>query len=116
MSSQGNSHGTAHFFVQRLTAIALVPLTLWFCFSLARLPQMNHANLSAWLHSPLNATLMILVVGVGLYHAKLGLQVIVEDYVANRNTRLLANTAITLLSVLSAVLGVVSVIKISLGG
>lgn len=111
----GSSHGTSHFWVQRLTSVALVPLTLWFCFSVASLPQMTHDQLSAWLQSPLNATLMILVVSVGLYHGKLGLQVVIEDYVSNLNRRFLMITVITLLFGLFAVLGVVSVLKISLG-
>ena len=107
--------GTGHFWVQRLTAIALVPLTIWFCFSLASLPQMTHASLSAWLHSPFNAAMMILVIGVGLYHAKLGLQVIVEDYIANRSTRVITIGTITMICTLFAVIGVVSVFKLSFG-
>lgn len=111
-----NSHGgTGHFWVQRVTAVALIPLTLWFCFSLARMPQMNYEHLAAWLQSPLNATLMIIVVAVGLYHAKLGLQVIIEDYVADRGARMMSILAVTLVCGLFAVLGVVSVLKISLG-
>ena len=111
----GSSHGTGHFWVQRLTSIALIPLVLWFCFSVATLPQMTHAQLTGWLQSPLNATLMILVVSAGMYHGKLGLQVIIEDYVSNLNTRFLIITVVTLLSGLFAALGVVSVLKISLG-
>jgi succinate dehydrogenase / fumarate reductase membrane anchor subunit len=111
----GSSHGTGHFWVQRLTSVALIPLALWFCFSVASLPQMTHEQLTAWLHSPLNATLMILVITVGMYHGKLGLQVIIEDYVSNLNRRSLLIAAVTLISGLFAALGVVSVLKISLG-
>jgi len=111
-----NSHGgTGHFWVQRLTAIALVPLTIWFCFSLASLPKMSHANLVAWLHSPFNAAMMILVIAVGLYHAKLGLQVIVEDYISNRNTRVVTIGTITMACALFAVIGIISVLKLSFG-
>ena len=111
----GNNGGTGHFWVQRLTAIALAPLTIWFCFSLASLPQMTHASLSNWLGNPFNAALMILVVGVGLYHAKLGLQVIAEDYIANRNTRMLVIGSVTMICALFAVIGVVSILKLSFG-
>ncbi len=111
----GNHGGTGHFWVQRLTAIALIPLTIWFCFSVASLPQMSHANLSAWLSSPFNATLMILVIGVGLYHGKLGLQVIAEDYIADRNKRVITIAAVTMISALFAVIGIVSVLKLSFG-
>ena len=111
-----NNHGgTGHFWVQRLTAVALVPLTIWFCFSLASLPQMSHANLSGWMHSPFNAALMILVITVGLYHGKLGLQVIVEDYISDRSKRVIIIAAITMICALFAVIGVVSVLKLSLG-
>lgn len=110
-----NDHGTGHFWVQRLTAIALAPLTIWFCFSLASLPQMSHANLTAWLSSPFNAALMILVVTVGLYHAKLGLQVIVEDYVSDRNSRVIIIGTIIMICALFAVIGVISVLKLSFG-
>ena len=111
-----NSHGgTGHFWVQRLTAIALIPLAIWFCFSLASMPQMSHANLSAWMASPFNAALMILVIGVGLYHGKLGLQVIVEDYIADRSKRVVIIGAITIICTLFGVIGIVSVLKLSFG-
>lgn len=113
--SSNNHGGTGHFWVQRVTAVALIPLTIWFCFSLARMPYMSHANLSAWLQSPLNATLMIIVVAVGLYHAKLGLQVVIEDYIADRGKRMMSILGVTLVCGLFGVLGVVSVLKISLG-
>lgn len=111
----GSSHGTGHFWVQRLTSVALIPLVLWFCFSVALLPQMTHEQLEMWLRSPLNATLMLLVITVGLYHGKLGVQVILEDYVSDLNKRSLSIAAVTLVFGLFAALGVVSVLKISLG-
>ena len=111
----GSNGGTGHFWVQRLTAIALTPLTIWFCFSLASLPQMTHASLSTWLSSPFNAALMVLVIGVGLYHAKLGLQVIAEDYIADRSTRTIVIGAVTIICALFAVIGIVSVLKLSFG-
>ncbi len=111
-----NKHGgTGHYWVQSLTAVALVPLTIWFCFSIASLPQMSHANLSAWMNSPFNAAMMILVITVGLYHAKLGLQVIAEDYISNRSTRVITIASVTMICALFAVIGVVSVLKLSFG-
>ncbi len=107
--------GTGHFWVQRLTAIALIPLTIWFCFSLASLPRMSYANLSAWMQSPFSAAMMILVIAVGLYHAKLGLQVIAEDYIADRSIRTIVIAAVTMICALFAVIGIVSVLKLSFG-
>ena len=111
-----NNHGgTGHFWVQRLTAVALIPLTIWFCFSLASMADMTQANLAAWLRSPFNAALMILVIGVGLYHGKLGMQVVIEDYVSDRNVRMYSMGAITLVFVMFAIVGFVSVLKLTLG-
>lgn len=111
----GNSHGTSHFWVQRLTAVALIPLTIWFCFSLASMAGMSQENLVAWLKAPFSAALMILVIGVGLYHGKLGMQVILEDYVSDRNIRTIGMGAITLVFFMFAIVGIVSVLKLSLG-
>jgi len=113
--SNSSHGGTGHFWMQRLTAVALLPVTIWFCFSLASMPQMSHAALQDWLQSPLNASLMLVVVAVGLYHAKLGLQVIIEDYVADTATRAISIMAVTLVCGLFAIIGVVSVLKLSFG-
>lgn len=112
----GKSHGgTGHFWIQRLTAVALIPLTIWFCFSLASMAGTSYQNLATWLQSPFSAALMILVIGVGLYHGKLGMQVILEDYVSDRNIRMLSIGAITLVFFMFAIVGIVSVLKLSLG-
>jgi len=105
--------GTGHFWVQRLTAIAMVPLVLWLCFSVASLPGMSQADIRAWLSAPFTAVLMLLLIVTGLYHAKLGLQVIIEDYVGSHGIRTAAIIAITLLFALLAVLGVFSVMRIA---
>jgi len=112
----GSSHGgTGHFWVQRLTAVALIPLTIWFCYSLATMPEMSHAALTDWMRSPFSASLMILVVVVGLYHGKLGAQVIIEDYISDRSVRMYSIGAIVLVFTMFAIVGVVSVLKLSLG-
>lgn len=106
--------GTDHFWVQRLTAIALAPLCLWFCFSLASLPSMDYVEFSQWLSSPFRAVLMILVILVAFYHAALGLQVVIEDYVGNTAIRTGGIIAVKMLCVLLAVTGVFSILKIAL--
>jgi len=105
--------GTGHFWVQRLTAIAMVPLVLWLCFSVASLPGMSQAEIRAWLATPFTAVMMILLMLTGLYHAKLGLQVVIEDYVGNHGIRTLSIIAVTLIFALLAVLGVFSVMRIA---
>ena len=74
-------HGATLWYAQRLSALALVPLLLWFVASLVIvLPSERNIALS-WLSHPFNAVVMMLVVAVGLYHAALGLQVVLEDYI-----------------------------------
>ena len=106
--------GTDHFWVQRLTAIALAPLCLWFCFSLASLPSMDYLEFSQWLSSPFRAVMMILVILVAFYHAALGLQVVIEDYVGNTAIRTGGIIAVKMLCAFLAVTGVFSILKIAL--
>ncbi len=73
--------GVGHWWHQRLTAVALVPLTVWFCLAVASLPGADHAALVAWIAAPVNAVLLVTLVIVTLYHGYLGVQVIMEDYV-----------------------------------
>lgn len=107
--------GTHHFWVQRLTALALIPLTIWFCFGLASMPSMDYAAFVAWVGSPFNAVMMILTLIAVFYHYSLGLQVIIEDYVSNHAVRTAAVIASHFANVVLAVTGVFSVVKISLG-
>ena len=73
--------GVGHWVVQRLTAIALVPLTLWFAFGIAALSQRDHADVIGWMASPINAGLLVLFMLTLFWHSMLGVQVVVEDYV-----------------------------------
>ena len=74
--------GTAHWWAQRVTAIALVPLTLWLGFSLLALPDLYFETVRTWLSVPISGFLAVLLIAVLSYHSYLGTQVIVEDYVA----------------------------------
>jgi len=78
--------GTTHFWRQRLTALLLIPLLLWFCFCLAALP-VGHATLVAWIQQPAVAVAMIFLILANFYHAQLGLQIVIEDYVSTHSTR-----------------------------
>lgn len=73
--------GVDHWWHQRLTALALIPLTVWFCLAIARLPGSDHATLVAWIAAPWNAVLLVALIIAGLYHGYLGVQVVMEDYV-----------------------------------
>ena len=108
--------GTGHFIFQRITALALIPLVIWFCMSLAFLPDANYASVYSWLSSPFNAVLMIVTLIAGFYHGALGMQVIFEDYISSHNTRMIAIIITNLLLFFFGALGVFSVLKISISG
>lgn len=108
--------GVHHFWAQRMTALALIPLVLWFCFSLASLPSMDHATFTAWLSSPFNAVLMICTLIAGFYHAALGCQVVIEDYVGCHAKRMAGIILVNGLCFLMAVAAVLSVVKVAVGG
>src|SRR4051812_44261898 len=72
--------GTNHWIMQRLTAIALIPLVVWFVVLVIK-ASVNAEQLLDYMHSPLNAVAMILFIGVSLYHGASGMRVIIEDYV-----------------------------------
>jgi succinate dehydrogenase / fumarate reductase membrane anchor subunit len=76
--------GTTHFWRQRLTALLLIPLVLWIGFSLAALP-VDHATLVGWIQQPWVSVALVLLVIVTFYHAQLGLQIIIEDYISSHS-------------------------------
>jgi succinate dehydrogenase / fumarate reductase membrane anchor subunit len=82
--------GTAHWWAQRVTAIALVPLTLWFVFSLLTLPDFEYETVRTWLSVPISGFLSVLLVAVLSYHSYLGTIVIVEDYVSSNGMKVLS--------------------------
>lgn len=107
--------GVGHWKLQRLTAIANIPLVLWFVFNAAALSGETYEAARAWLGSPLPATLMILLVISVFYHARLGLQVVIEDYVLHEGARVASLVLISLLAVGLAVACVVAVLTVLFG-
>lgn len=87
--------GVHHWWMLRVTSVALVPLTIWFLFSLMKVSGQSLDAVQQWLESPLRALLLTAFLAATAYHGKLGIQVIVEDYVHKpfcKYTLLLANT------------------------
>jgi len=80
--------GSGHWWAQRLTSIALVPLTLWFICAAVRLEGASRVDVAEWMGSPLVIVLMISLVLATFYHLQLGLQVVIEDYVHHEWLRL----------------------------
>jgi succinate dehydrogenase / fumarate reductase membrane anchor subunit len=106
--------GTHHFWVQRVTAVALVPLTIWFLCSLMSHMGGSRADVLAWIGQPLVAVLFILLLGAGIYHLKLGIQVVIEDYVHGENMKMFSQLALTLVTAAVGVTSVFAVLKIAL--
>ncbi|WP_144098069.1 succinate dehydrogenase, hydrophobic membrane anchor protein [Croceicoccus sediminis] len=107
-------HGAHHWLVQRFTAIGNLVLVLWFVFSLVMLPDYTFPTVKAWLAAPLAATAMVLLIVSTFWHARLGMQVMIEDYVHGAN-RFAAIVLLNLVFFAAGVFGVVSVIRIALG-
>lgn len=108
--------GANHWWLQRVTAVALVPLTIWFIFSVVRLIGADHQTATDWLVRPLNAVLMLLLIVSIFHHMQLGLQVVIEDYIHNERGKITGIVLVRLFTVLLAVLSTFTVLKIGLGG
>ncbi|CAO3350763.1 succinate dehydrogenase, hydrophobic membrane anchor protein [Azospirillum sp. 11R-A] len=108
-------HGTEHWWSQRLTAIALVPLTVWFVFGVIRHLGADHAAFIAWMKSPFSAVMMILTAVVTFHHAQSGLQVVIEDYVHAEWQKMALIIGVKFLSFALAAACVLAVVKIFIG-
>jgi succinate dehydrogenase / fumarate reductase membrane anchor subunit len=108
--------GAQHWWAQRLTALALVPLSVWFVAGVVALTGASHAEAAAWIAHPLNATLMILTLGLTFHHGQLGLQVVIEDYVHAEGPKLALLIVVKLLALALAVAGALAVLRLMLGG
>ena len=109
-------HGFSHWWWQRVTAVALVPLCLWFVCSVVGLVDERYDTAVAWLSSPVNATLMLVFVFAMLYHAQTGLQTVIEDYVHTKWMNLTLLLVVKFAAAVMAVLATISVLKVALGG
>ena len=113
----GSAHeGTHHWWHQRMTAVANIPLMFWLVWSVTHMTGWSHAAFTGWLAMPVNAILMILAVISVFYHAALGAQVIIEDYVHDKACKVIKLTGAKLFFIAAAVACIFSVLKISLGG
>ncbi len=108
--------GTHYFWVQRLTAVALIPLTIWFALSVASLAMAGQAEVVAWMKSPLSATLMLSFIMAGFWHMKLGLQVVIEDYVHTESTKITCLILNNLIAIFLTLAAFLSVLKMLFGG
>ena len=105
--------GTHHWWMQRVTAVALVPLTLWFVLSLIGLAGADHAAAAAWIASPATTVLMLLLIAATFHHLQLGLQVVIEDYVHGEAAKIACIMGVKFASVALAVAAGVAVLKVA---
>jgi succinate dehydrogenase / fumarate reductase membrane anchor subunit len=111
----GSAHeGTHHFWIQRVTAIALIPLTLFFIFPFINALGNGYDEVHRIYQNPWNAFIAVNFIAIGFWHLKLGLQVIIEDYVGGRSRRLKATLANIIFNWSFAVAGIYAVAKIAL--
>ena len=89
-------HGVQHWIMQRLTAVALIPLSVWFVYNIVHLAGADYGVAVSFFSSPLNSVLMAGIIIAAFWHANLGLQVVLEDYVANKTKRIVALVVIKL--------------------
>ena len=107
--------GLHHWWVQRLTAVALIPLVVWFTISLVMLSGADYAVVRAWIGSPLVMVLLSLTIVIGLHHGQLGMQVVYEDY-TNGGLRLALIVLTKFIAVLFGLGAIAAMLRIAFGG
>ena len=107
--------GVHHWWAQRLTAIALVPLSLWFIYSLVVVTGADYATVTAWLGNTLNAALMLLFLFSLYYHAALGVQVVIEDYIDSEWQKIACIILVKFLAWIAGLSAAIAVLKVYLG-
>jgi succinate dehydrogenase / fumarate reductase membrane anchor subunit len=109
-------HGVGHWVSERISSVALVPLVIWMVVSGIRLAKFSYDETAAWLHNPLNAVLLVLLLAVGFMHMHSGMRVVVEDYIhkpLSKSGLLLLNLFVC---TLGGALAVFSILRVALGG
>jgi succinate dehydrogenase / fumarate reductase, membrane anchor subunit len=107
--------GVHHWWLQRLTSIALVPLTIWFVVSLLSLSSFEHVTIITWMAHSWTALLLILFILVATWHSQLGVRVVVEDYI-HGGAKTLTLVMLTFIHAVVAAAGIFAVLKVAFGG
>jgi succinate dehydrogenase / fumarate reductase membrane anchor subunit len=108
--------GAHHWWLERLTSISTFVLFVWLIVSLLRLPALDHSTVTTWLASPLAAVPMVLLLVSTFWHLRLGLQVVVEDYVHEEGAKLFWIVLINFFAIAGAAFGLFAVLKIAFTG
>ena len=113
--SSGGAHSVQRWWYQRLSAVALLPLSLWFIYDVVMLDSLDYTVVRAWLASPTTAILFILLAPTLFYHAVIGMEEIIEDYVADARRKTLAVTLARAVAALCALASILAVLAVTLG-
>lgn len=109
-------HGSGHWLLQRFTAIGNFILVLWLLASLVMLPAYDYGTVHTWLAKPVSATAMVMLIVSTFYHARLGVQVLAEDYVHDEGLKFATLAALNTIPLAAGAFGVICVLRIALGG
>jgi len=108
--------GAHHWWLERLTSVSTLILFVWFIVALLGLPSLDYASVREWLASPLAAVPMLLLIVSTFWHAKLGMQVLIEDYVHEDGWKFFSITLLNFFVIGAAALAFFSVLKIAFAG
>ena len=106
-------NGVHHWVAQRVTSIALLPLTIWFVIAAIGLMGAPHAQVAAWIARPWNAVLLLLTVGIGFYHMAYGIQVILEDYVNQEWLKIASILAVKAVCLVLALASALAILRLA---
>ena len=106
--------GVGHWWMQRVTAVALLPLTAWFAISLLGMSLQSYEAMRGWLGQPWVAVLTIVLVITLAWHAKLGVQVVIEDYVHTKGAKTTLLLLSTFIHFAAAVTGIFAILRLTL--
>ncbi len=107
--------GSHHWWLQRLTAIALLPLSIWFIYGVVSIVGKNYDAAVAWVQSPANSVLLLLAIFAVFYHARLGLQIVIEDYVHSEGLKIASLVAMKFAMITLGLASALAVLRITLG-
>jgi succinate dehydrogenase / fumarate reductase membrane anchor subunit len=116
LGSGSAKEGTDHWWMQRLTAVALLILGPWFLFSFAGLDNYSQADIAAWVAAPANAVMLLLASITLAWHSMLGIQIIIEDYIHGPGLKVVALIFNKFAHVFLSVAAVLAILKMALGG
>jgi succinate dehydrogenase / fumarate reductase membrane anchor subunit len=108
--------GVHHWWAQRITAVAMIPLVAWFAISLIMMSGADYAVVRAWIGSPVVMVLLTLTIVIGLHHGQLGMQEVVEDYVHSEGMKLALIVLLRFTAVFFGLAAIVAILRIGFGG